>query len=109
MWLCPARYTALQTNNSARNFTAINPGHFRKLQEKGMIKPYNAIVNRYLALLAKRTETQKGKSMTHVLYVLQLAKRHASGLSNVKHPFPLLSYAGLKASVRKVSISRKFS
>jgi len=30
--LCSAHYTALQMNNSVRNFSAMNPCHFRKSQ-----------------------------------------------------------------------------
>ena len=54
----------------------MSPGHFGIKHNKASGKPYRAIANQHLALLAKISGTQKdkGKSMMHVFYILQLAK-----------------------------------
>ena len=62
--------------NSARNFSAMNSVAM-EMQAKSMTqpwrgKPYHAIANR-------NTKEDKGRSMIHTLYILQLAKRHVSG------------------------------
>jgi len=61
--LCSTRYTAVQTNNSVRNFSAMNPCRFRKSSGK----PFHAIANRHLALSAKRTGTKEDKGNTMML------------------------------------------
>jgi len=47
---CPTGYTVLQTNNSVRNFSAVNPCHFRKSSGK----PFCAIANQHLALSVRK-------------------------------------------------------
>ena len=80
-------YTALQTKNSTRNFSAMNPvttENASKKPDTARGKPYLAIANQHLTLSVKRnawnTKEDKGKSTIQALYVLQLAKRHVSGL-----------------------------
>ena len=67
--LLSARYMALQTKNSIRIVSTINP------------------VTMENTAVSKRkwdTKEDKGKSMMHALYVLRYAKRHVSGQSNVE-------------------------
>ena len=59
-YLCSAHCTALQTNNSIRNFLATNPCRFRKSQ-------WEAIANRHLALSLRRTGTKEDKGSTRML------------------------------------------
>jgi len=65
---------ALQTNNSARNFSAMNPCYFRKASGK----LFRTIVNQHLVLSVKRTGTKedKGSTMMLAMWLLWLAKRH---------------------------------
>jgi len=64
--LFSAHYTVLQTNNSVRNFSAMNP-----------CKPVGShFTNQHLALSAKRTGTRedKGSTMMPCMWLLQLVK-----------------------------------
>jgi len=74
--LCSS-YTALQTKNSARNFSAMNTvamGNTEGVHEKSRGKLYCTIVNpQQRALSAKRkwnAREDKGKPMMNVLYIL---------------------------------------
>ena len=73
-----AMHTTLQTNNSVRNFSAMNPGHFRKCERKAM-EAISCYCESTPFVSAKRTGTQ-GRTKVNpwyvlVLYGLQLAKR----------------------------------
>ena len=49
--------TALQTNNSVRNFSAMNPCHFKT----SCGKPFRAIVNQHLALIVSKKNWNNGE------------------------------------------------
>ena len=55
--LCSVRYTALQTNNSVRNFSAMNPCRFGKASGK----PFCTIANWHLVLSAKNNWNKEGQ------------------------------------------------
>jgi len=74
-FVCSACYTALQVENSVRNFSAMNPDYSRKKYDKATGKPHHAIANQHLALSAKGTGIQRGTKMLATL-LLRLAKRH---------------------------------
>ena len=61
--LCSACYTALQANNSVRNFFTIS--HFREKHNKASGKPHCTIANQHLALSVKRTGTQRRTKAAH--------------------------------------------
>ena len=79
---CSASYTALQTKNSVRIISAINPVTTEntddsRLQTYCREAMHRTTTNRHLWLSAKRkwdTKEDKGKSMMHVLYILRYAK-----------------------------------
>ena len=86
--LCSAPYTALQTKNSVRIISAINPVTTEntddsRLQTYCREAMHHATANRHLGLSQKEMG-HKSKSMMRALYVLRYAKRHVSGQSNVK-------------------------
>ena len=87
--LCFFCYTALQTKNSTRSISTINPVT-TKILAISMIantatgKLHHAIMNRDLALSDWNTKEDKGKSMMRVLYVLRLAKRHILRQSDIE-------------------------
>ena len=66
-----ACYIVYQANNSVRNYSAINLSSFRKCDRRTWW---------HLVL----TLDGKDKSMIHVLYILQLAKRHILGWNNIE-------------------------
>jgi len=69
-------------NNSVKNFSAMNPCHFRK----GSGKLFRVITNQHLALSMKRTGTKENKDSNIMLamWLLQLAKGNISGQSDIK-------------------------
>ena len=87
-WLCSTRYTAERIKNCLKSTSAIkiatmtNTDNFRY---EG--KPSRAIAKSTLFAVSKdewNTKEETGKSMKNALYVLQYAKRHLSGWSNVE-------------------------
>jgi len=103
------RYTALKPNNSAQTFSAMNPVATEYVDKKHMAggKLYPTIQTKNCHFVWSElehkwgTNEDKSECMTCVLCILQLAKRHLSAQSVIKHK-PIALYAWLKASVRNL-------
>ena len=79
-------YTALQMNNSIRSASAVNPVATENMDNSDLKPCITLLRIDTLDSQQKEMDTKedKGKSMMRALYVLQYAKRHVSGLSDVE-------------------------
>ena len=86
--LCPTGYTAGRIKNYLKSTSAIKVATMKNMDDfcyKG--KPSHSTTNLTLFAVSKDewdTKEDTGKSMKNVLYILQYAKRHLLGQSNVK-------------------------
>ena len=86
--LCSTRYTAVRINNCAKSTSAIKVATMKNTDDFHYErKPSRATAKWTLFVVSKDewdTKEDAGKSMKNALYVLQYAKRHLSGQSNIQ-------------------------
>jgi len=91
--LCSTRYTTIQINNCSKSTSGIKVATMKNMEDSlGAIsvtqrKPIRGITKLTLFTLSKdewNTKEDYGKSLKNALDILQFAKRHLSGWSNVK-------------------------
>ena len=87
-WLCSTRYTAVRIKNRSKSTSANKIATMKNTDDfcyEG--KPSRAIAKSTLFAVSKDewdTKEDTGKSMKNALYILQYAKRHLSGRSNIE-------------------------
>ena len=83
LWLCSTRYTALETNNGVWKLFCSGSRSLQKMWKWEAVSCYRKLTPSIVS--KNNTKEDKGKSMMHILHVLQLAKRQVLGRCDVEH------------------------
>ena len=88
-WLCSTRYTAVQIKNCLKSTSAIRIATMTNMNNFRYIRREATMCHRQIDTFAiskdeRDTKENTGKSVKNALYVLQYAKRHLSGQSDVE-------------------------